>query len=91
MQGLLNLQPDDVAPSFEPVSQGMHDLARMSASHCVEQGMLIEYMRRHYIGAVQLSQHLLRVAQDALMMYEQLREVTDEQLLRRFQVRWRDH
>ncbi|KAL1514811.1 hypothetical protein AB1Y20_003896 [Prymnesium parvum] len=84
-QALLSLTSDELIPSFEPVNAGMHELARMSAAHCVEEGMLIEYMRRHFAGAVHLSRALLGVVHSTLTMYDQLCEVTDQQLLHRFQ------
>ena len=82
---LIGLRQSALFPHYDAVDSAMHEVAKLSASHCVEEGLLIEYMRRHYAGAVNTSHELLRVLQTVLTMYERLREVTDERLLERFQ------
>ena len=54
-------------------------------SQCEERGLLVEYMRRHYVDAVQVAAELLRIMQGTLRINKQLREATDERLLMSFQ------
>ena len=66
--GLLGLTEADVCPKAHEVDEGMRLVARQAASHCVEQGLLVEYVRRHYCGAVTRSHELLRVLQVWLVL-----------------------
>ena len=54
-------------------------------SQCEDRGLLVEYMRRHYVDSVQVSLELLRILQGTLRTNQQLRASLDESLLQSFQ------
>ena len=82
---LLALTDVDVFPHRATVDDGLRELAHQVGSQCEERGLLVEYMRRHYVDAVHVSLELLRILQGTLRINEQLRNATDETLTRAFQ------
>ena len=82
---LLALSDDDVFPHRASVDDGLRDLAQQVGSQCEERGLLVEYMRRHYVDAVQVSAELLRILQGTLRVNAQLRAAVDESLSQVFQ------
>ena len=82
---LLGLGEADVFPHRASVDEGLRELVEQVGSQCEERGLLVEYMRRHYVDAVQVAAELLRIMQGTLRINKQLREATDERLLMSFQ------
>ena len=82
---LLGLGEADVFPHRASVDEGLRELVEQVGSQCEERGLLVEYMRRHYVDAVQVAAELLRIMQGTLRVNKQLREATDERLLMSFQ------
>ena len=63
----------------------MRELAEQVGLQCEERGLLVEYMRRHYVDALQVSMELLRILQGTLRTNKQLRAATDASLMQSFQ------
>ena len=82
---LLELTGADLFPHRSAVDEGLRELAEQVGSQCEERGLLVEYMRRHYVDSLQVSTELLRILQDTLQTNRQLRAVTDASLMQSFQ------
>ena len=82
---LLKLTAADLFPHQSTVDKGLRELAEQVGLQCEERGLLVEYMRRHHVDAVQVSIELLRTLQGALRTNKQLRAATDASLMQSFQ------
>ena len=82
---LLELTDADLFPHRSTVDEGLRELAEQVGSQCEERGLLVEYMRRHYIDSLQVSMELLRILQGTLRTNKQLRAATDAGLMQSFQ------
>ena len=82
---LLKLTAADLFPHQSTVDEGMRELAEQVGLQCEERGLLVEYMRRHYVDALQVSMELLRILQGTLRTNKQLRAATDASLMQSFQ------
>ena len=52
---LLKLTAADLFPHQSTVDEGLRELAEQVGLQCEERGLLVEYMRRHYVDALQVS------------------------------------
>ena len=82
---LLKLTAADLFPHQSTVDEGLRELAEQVGLQCEERGLLVEYMRRHYVDALQVSMELLRILQGTLRTNKQLRAATDASLMQSFQ------
>lgn len=82
---LLKLTAADLFPHQSTVDEGLRELAEQVGLQCEERGLLVEYMRRHYVDALQVSMELLRILQGTLRTNKQLRAATDASLMQTFQ------
>lgn len=82
---LLKLTSADLFPHRSTVDEGLRELAEQVGLQCEERGLLVEYMRRHYVDSLQVSMELLRILQGTLRTNKQLRAATDASLLQSFQ------
>ena len=82
---LLKLTGADLFPHRSSVDEGMRVLAQQVGLQCEERGLLVEYMRRHYVDSLQVSTELLRILQGTLRTNKQLCAATDASLMQKFQ------
>ena len=79
------LETSEVAPHVEALDAGYRELSRQVGSHCTEQAMIIEYLRRQHLSTAACARALLGRLQHAVGLYEELREAMDGSLLQRFE------
>ena len=84
-QAILALDGAEVAPHLDAIDRGYTELMRQVSGHCVEQAVIVEYLRRHHLAAAKTAQALLGRLQQQVEMYEELRAAMDGSLLQRFQ------